>query len=221
MFGGLRMQLFVKAACAAIGALAGFISVPLYAQSRQLDDLLKKQQVLGTFGNWMAGSGYTSDGYKYCAATSMTASDGGRIALRVLPTSPGNVEWRVFPSTDDVPGKGLSEIEAKKEVLADIAPMSVARAGSQTIKATAWIGRQSFQVTFTVITVGRSQELQNRYWWLTELEKFEDFEKVGQSLANGSEMKIDLLAKDTPEIRVSMAGFPDALEAISQCSGAP
>ena len=139
-----------------IMAIAVFVMAasPTKVFSQHLQELLKKQEIIGDFGNWMVSKGQTASEEKYCAATSLTLSNGGRISLRVLANSRDRLEWQVFPSTTAF-GEGLSEIEAKKLLLADFAPSFVTRAGEPTIQAMVSIGMQPlFPVQFTTVRVG-------------------------------------------------------------------
>jgi hypothetical protein len=61
----------------------------------------------------------------------------------------------------------------------------------------------------------------SRYWWFEEIERFTDFQRVAGALPEVSEMKISLITNGTSEIRVSMEGFPDALDAMNRCGGTP
>jgi hypothetical protein len=199
-------------------------SLLAYAQlSPQDQDLLKKGRVLGKFGNWLVSDGETTDGskyWKYCEATSLTASQGGRVSLRVLLESPLSVEWQVLPS-DTAFGQGLSEIEAKRLLLATLlAPSAVASRGTSMIQTMVRIAAQGpFPVTFTLIRIGTSEELRKRYWWLTELETLDEFGRVTNWAMDASEMQIAFPNTGIPDLIVSMTGFPSALAALKRCAG--
>lgn len=203
------------------------VSVPLreYASSHaaRMPDWMQelvfsKQHLLGTFGNWMVTSGEAVDGSGYCSIVSLQAAQGGTVALRVLRDSPRVVEWLVFPSVT-APGETLSEVEAKKIILAQLAPPSVGRFGESIVQGIASIGNQSpFPVPFSLIRVGGSDELRARYWWLVQLDSLSGFERAADWVIQSPQMRIALRNTRLSDVVIAMRGFPAALAAMKRCA---
>ncbi|MGA8616339.1 MAG: hypothetical protein WB760_32520 [Xanthobacteraceae bacterium] len=203
------------------------VAVTAYAQSPPpeglLWDLLKQQHVLGTFGNWLVSDGQAivsagqmsagqTFGSKYCAATSLTVGQGGRVSLRIVLDSPTLVEWRIFPS-DTMLGQGLNEIEAKKLLFADLISSDDARRGASTTEATVWVGAQSpFPVPFSLIRIKHSE-------WLVELETLDGVGRVANWVLDKPEMRIAFPNTGVSDVIVSMTGFPAAFSALKNCVG--
>lgn len=211
------MRKFVMAAVVGFGAMtagtSAFAQMPEWMQ----DLAFKKQHLLGTFGNWMVNSGEAVGGSKYCAIVSLQASQGGTVALRVISSSPQTVEWQVFPSVT-APGQGLSDVEAKKIVLAELAPPTVAQTGEATVEAIASIGAQSpIHIPFNLIRVGGSDELKGRYWWLVELDTLSAFGRVADWVVQNPVMRIAFPSTRIPDVSVSMDGFSEALAIMKRC----
>jgi hypothetical protein len=189
--------------------------------SEQLQQLLKTQRILGTFGNWMVDDGQTAAGLKFCDATSLTQGKGGRVSFRALSNSAPVVEWRVLPS-QTAPGDGLTDAEAKRLLVAEFAPPFMPEAGGPTMPAVVRVGiRTEFPVTFTLIRVGSSAVQRGRYWWLVELENFENLGRLSNWALNEPEMWIGIAEPDIPVMKVSMSGFSAALREMMRCSREP
>jgi hypothetical protein len=150
------------------------------------------------------------------ASSQLSGQAGDLLAKQRVLGDFGNWWVSTGQTVDGSKYRGLNDVEAKRIILADLAPLFVARASGSLIQATVWVGTQpAFPVPLTLIRTGRSLD----HWWLTKLEPIEAFDRLASWLVDNSEMKFAFPNTDTPDITVSMSGFPAALAAMKACGG--